>query len=276
MKNLNELEMKIKSGIIGSVEMKKSIKYNPLKGFFSSQAFVGLLLFGAIFSGVLYQAEVSKINNPVSVTELGNWIDNLKNKNISEPIITDLTNDLPAGGAMRSQFLAGDPTPVPDAAIQDLKNEYANFDNIVSSISNDKGAIVDGTKLDGLTDNDLKLNKSAKVGEGAPAGIKINDEPDKETYFDYQKEPAVDLKVLQSNVEYPKVAVNAGIEGTVLVSVLLSENGSVLKINIEKSTSYVLNKAAIDAVKKTSFSPAIYNERAVKSWLTIPIVFKLK
>ncbi len=75
---------------------------------------------------------------------------------------------------------------------------------------------------------------------------------------------------------YPQLAVSARLEGRVLLSVLIAENGSVIKTNIVTSTSHIFNNAAIDAVMKTKFQPGIMNGTKIKSWIQIPIVFRLR
>lgn len=74
---------------------------------------------------------------------------------------------------------------------------------------------------------------------------------------------------------YPQLAQLAGIEGKVFLKILVDENGNAEKIEVLKSDSETLDGAAIDAVKKTKFSPAIADNKPIKTWIVIPLLFKL-
>jgi len=76
---------------------------------------------------------------------------------------------------------------------------------------------------------------------------------------------------------YPLLARNQGIEGRVVVNVLVSAQGTVKTISVGQSSgSRLLDKAALQTVKKWRFHPVLHNGKAVPSSETVPIVFKLK
>ncbi len=76
---------------------------------------------------------------------------------------------------------------------------------------------------------------------------------------------------------YPLLARNKGIEGRVVVNVLVSAQGTVKTISVGQSSgSRLLDKAALQTVKKWRFHPVLHNGKAVPSSETIPVVFKLK
>lgn len=76
--------------------------------------------------------------------------------------------------------------------------------------------------------------------------------------------------------EYPQLAKLAGIEGKVYVEALISENGDVVEIKSLKSDHETLMIDAIEAVRRTKFSPGISKDgKKVKAWVVIPISFKL-
>ncbi|OGU67206.1 MAG: hypothetical protein A2499_02225 [Stygiobacter sp. RIFOXYC12_FULL_38_8] len=77
--------------------------------------------------------------------------------------------------------------------------------------------------------------------------------------------------------EYPQLAKLAGIEGKVYVEALISETGNVVEIKSLKSDHETLMIDAIEAVRRTKFSPGISKDgKKVKAWVVIPIVFKLE
>ena len=76
---------------------------------------------------------------------------------------------------------------------------------------------------------------------------------------------------------YPLLARNQGIEGRVVVNVLISVQGTVKTIGVGQSSgSRLLDKAAVQAVKKWRFHPVLHNGKAIPSSETVPIIFKLK
>ena len=76
---------------------------------------------------------------------------------------------------------------------------------------------------------------------------------------------------------YPLLARNKGIEGRVVVNVLVSAQGTVKTISVGQSSgSRLLDKAALQTVKKWRFHPVLHNGKAVPSSESVPVVFKLK
>ncbi len=77
---------------------------------------------------------------------------------------------------------------------------------------------------------------------------------------------------------YPRMAQQKKVEGTVIISVLVSESGDVADARVLRSAggSSGLNEAALAAVRKWRFRPAVKEGKRVKVWMTYPIVFKLQ
>lgn len=83
----------------------------------------------------------------------------------------------------------------------------------------------------------------------------------------------------QKKPRYPESARRAGIEGRVFVAVLISENGKAIKSQVmsrEPPEKSVFDKAAVEAVMKSTYYPGAQNGRPVKVWLMIPIRFTLR
>jgi len=75
---------------------------------------------------------------------------------------------------------------------------------------------------------------------------------------------------------YPDRAKQRGIEGEVVVSVLVSRNGRVEKLRILQSQpSGVFDEAVRNSVPNWTFEPAKYEGEAVQTWGTLTIPFKL-
>ncbi len=76
--------------------------------------------------------------------------------------------------------------------------------------------------------------------------------------------------------EYPKEALEKGLEGKVLVEAVIDENGNVIDARIKYSDNEIFNEAALAAMRKMKFKPAKRNGRPVKVRVIQPFTFKLK
>jgi periplasmic protein TonB len=77
---------------------------------------------------------------------------------------------------------------------------------------------------------------------------------------------------------YPIEAVRAGIQGTVLLRVLVDENGKPEGVAIARSSgSRVLDRAALQHVLAAwRFHPATRDGKPVRAWAMVPVKFSLK
>jgi len=76
--------------------------------------------------------------------------------------------------------------------------------------------------------------------------------------------------------EYPDTARKDGKEGRVVLRVLVDEEGKSKLVEVNDSSgSAILDSAATAAIKRWRFSPAHYGNKAVESWVRVPIEFRL-
>lgn len=76
---------------------------------------------------------------------------------------------------------------------------------------------------------------------------------------------------------YPALAKRMGMEGTVMLKVLVSREGTALKVEVAHSSGYAtLDKAAAEAVKNWRFIPASRAFQPVDEWVQVPVAFRLK
>jgi protein TonB len=79
------------------------------------------------------------------------------------------------------------------------------------------------------------------------------------------------------NLIYPELLKKAGIEGTVLLWILIDEKGSVQKVQIFKSSgNTALDDAAVRAYSAARFTPAYSRDIPVKVWVQWPVKFTLR
>lgn len=83
------------------------------------------------------------------------------------------------------------------------------------------------------------------------------------------------VEIKRVNPVYPELAKKAGIEGTVVVKVLVNTKGDVEQVEILKSHP-LLDDAAMEAARQFKFKPGKQRDKFVKVWVSIPFNFKLK
>ena len=75
---------------------------------------------------------------------------------------------------------------------------------------------------------------------------------------------------------YPAFAKRTGMQGTVILKVLVSREGTALKVALAKSSGHdILDEAAIDAIKQWRFVPARAGDYPVEEWVQVPVAFRL-
>jgi len=112
------------------------------------------------------------------------------------------------------------------------------------------------------------------IGEGGKGDIgedESGSEKIKEKFF--LKKLFLISKIIQNNITYPYIARKMGWEGRVIVSFILTKEGKISFLTVEKSSGYdVLDKNAIKTIKKVSkYFPLPPHD--VK--ISIPILYKL-
>lgn len=72
---------------------------------------------------------------------------------------------------------------------------------------------------------------------------------------------------------YPEQLRQDGTSGIVAVSIVIDEEGNVIKATVAKSTHPEFDKPAVDAVERWKFKPAKKDGNAVKVKVTVPLRF---
>jgi protein TonB len=76
--------------------------------------------------------------------------------------------------------------------------------------------------------------------------------------------------------EYPEKARKANVEGIVEARALVGKDGLVKDVKILSSPSPLLDAAAVTAVRKWVFRPAMAFGKPVAVWVSIPVTFRLQ
>ena len=75
---------------------------------------------------------------------------------------------------------------------------------------------------------------------------------------------------------YPRSARASGLQGTVKIAALIDESGTLVSAEVLTSSGHAsLDRAALEAVRRTAFQPAVQRGKLVSCRLIIPIRFQL-
>lgn len=76
---------------------------------------------------------------------------------------------------------------------------------------------------------------------------------------------------------YPELAKDAGAEGKLIVRALIGKDGRVIDAFVPpKYSNLLLDEAALTAIRKWVFTPALTNNRPVPVWIAVPVKFTLR
>jgi hypothetical protein len=85
------------------------------------------------------------------------------------------------------------------------------------------------------------------------------------------------LQYVSKNVEYPEMAMEAGIEGKVWVSFIVDKNGEINELKPLTNIGYDLEKETIRIINsRKTFGIIKYNNKPIKLFLRLPTNFTLK
>jgi protein TonB len=79
----------------------------------------------------------------------------------------------------------------------------------------------------------------------------------------------------QAAAQYPPIARVQHVQGSVVVSVLVSETGQVLETRVVSGPQAVLNEAAQQSIRRSTFAAGEKDGVRVKSWTNVRVDFKL-
>lgn len=89
--------------------------------------------------------------------------------------------------------------------------------------------------------------------------------------------PAALVKFLTSNVKYPEIAMENGIQGRVMVKFVVERDGSVSNVDILRGVDPALDKEAVRVVKSMpKWKPGKQRGKPVRQSFQVPVVFRLQ
>src|SRR6185369_3387804 len=116
----------------------------------------------------------------------------------------------------------------------------------------------------------VSIGPSSSTTTG-PAETPVPDRPDPKAFFALDEYPK---EVYAPKPDYPEIARQAQMQGTVVLRVLVSKEGKVQELLLVEA-SRVFDDAAESAIRQWRFRPAIMGHQPVAAWVTIPVRFVL-
>lgn len=90
------------------------------------------------------------------------------------------------------------------------------------------------------------------------------------------KEPQpLNLQEIKQAIGYPRIARDAGIEGNVVVRVLVDKDGKYLRHQVLNGVHPLLHQVVEQHLNKLKFTPALKNGAPMRFWVNIPFSFRL-
>ncbi len=154
----------------------------------------------------------------------------------------------------------GVPVPVPDAEVSP-EQTFATLNQITEAAA----PVGDATGTG---------NAQVQVDAG-PIDIPKQEDENPYDFVPVEKEPSP-VTDIRGQLVYPELARKANIEGRVYLRFKVLANGTVGDVIVEKSDHKIFEDAAISAIKKCKFTPAIQNGEPIAVWTSQMIEFKLK
>ena len=135
-----------------------------------------------------------------------------------------------------------------------------------------------------LDDDELDLDASLDIEEPLanlpppPPPDEEEEEPEPEIFVIVEQMPVMvgDIGDLQRQIKYPEIARKAGVEGRVIISFVVDEQGDVINPTVSRSIGAGCDQEALRVVRTAKFTPGKQRGKPVKVSMSLPITFKLK
>ncbi len=136
-----------------------------------------------------------------------------------------------------------------------------------------------------IEDDELDLDATLDITE--PLALRLppppapedeeEDDPEEKLFVVVEQMPEMigGLEALLKDLKYPRLAERAGLEGMVVVTVIIEKDGQPSNVEVLRSVAKVLDEAAMTAVMKQRFEPALQRNRPVRVVMSIPVHFRL-
>jgi len=263
--SLDDMVFKNRNKAYGAYALRKMLTKNTFRALFVAATVISLLVLIPILNNLL-AAEEELVEEP-TIRE----VELLEPPPLEEEDQPEPPPEVePPPPPKRSQVKYVPPEVV-DTEEADTETEIVDLDTVKTDIGT--------SNIEGDDDAPLEIGDLDEFGDGdAPVELRepVNTIPDDQGFVAYSKQPSpVNLEEIQKQIEYPQQAKDAEIQGTVTFRIYFDENGRYVKHKLMNSPHPFLTKEAVKHLAKVRVSPALMGDKAVGSWVTIPIRFRL-
>ncbi|MDR2920783.1 MAG: TonB family protein [Tannerella sp.] len=142
---------------------------------------------------------------------------------------------------------------------------------------------------DGAETPDTYLPGTEEPGDPLPLGpptdvYKDDEVPDEKDFFivvetmpKYPGGDAALMSYIAQSIKYPAMAIERGIEGSVVCSFIIDKDGSITDIEVLRGIDVSLDKEAVRVIGlMPKWSPGMQRDKAVRVKYTLPIRFRLQ
>ncbi len=267
--DLDELVFRARNKEYGSYEMRKKLARSSFTGFIIATVFFIIAMsMPAIISfvqGLMGAEEAAKAaKRQVTYAEL------------SEPPPIDENKPPPPPPEMKL------PPPPVKAQVkfvppEVVKDEKAKPEETIVKIDTFKTNVDAGKKDVEGDPNAIFLTGDVEGTGDAPTEIVEDKEPAATDFVAVEKDPSpVNMDEFKKAVGYPPMMKEAGIQGKVMLRILVDKEGNYVKHVVLRSPHQMLTKAVEEKVRMIKFVPGIQAGKPIKVWVTLPVDFKLR
>jgi protein TonB len=231
----------------GAIELKKSYQWNFTQGIILA-AFVHLALIGgSLLYGYLTRVDIEDI--PVitirSVQDLA-----------PPPSVQAKPPQVQVEAPKIAPPSVGIPKPVPDEMVTE---------EVTIATRQELATLINPAVVTGSGSEDAALVIDIDASEFLPSAT---------DFVAVEQEPVIVKRVPP---KYPDMARTTGLEGMVVLRLLVYKDGTVKDVIVVRpsGTSVGFEEAAMDAAKQWVFKPAIQNQKPVSVWVNYPIKFTI-
>lgn len=161
-------------------------------------------------------------------------------------------------------FLIPEPTPE-----EDLEDPAASIKDIETVLDAKNLGVKD---VEG--DDVLALFPTQDSGEGDVPHVISEQEPSDGIFIFAEEEPVpLNLEEVKKAIGYPRAALDANIEGLVVVRILVDKTGSYSRHKLINTGNPLLSKAVEAELHRLHFTPAIQGGKPIAFWVNIPFKF---
>jgi TonB family protein len=249
--------------LYGAAELKQTYRKNLLKGLEIAVIAHAILLCGYFLAGLLNAEEPHEKPIIIRIYDIKDIAPPSINETEVRPIVEDIVKPVKDLASLEIKPVAKD-----IAEIQTIKTQ-SELDNINNEVSREGDSLFAGNLEDKIGLDDKTIDKNID---------KNNDKLTKDTFSEIDVDVApvcINLDNIRHSISYPEIARQAGIEGIVLVKVLVGTDGHVLKTGTITGPDTFYDEVKEKAMG-LQFSAGLQNNKPVRVWVNVPFKFKLK